>query len=146
MAVSTTSRLIKAPRWEVYNIVSDVQALAFCLHPEGTTSRIVDYDADSQTLRMEITHAPGSDGTRRFYLAVDEAQPGKAVVYRSEFEEDPALAGEMKLYFLLEDAPGGTEVTVRHEGLPEPISVEDNEAGTQSSLQKLARLLENRVI
>jgi hypothetical protein len=52
----------------------------------------------------------------------------------------------MKLHFLLEDAPGGTEVTVRHEGLPERISVEDNEAGTQSSLENVARLLENRVI
>jgi uncharacterized protein YndB with AHSA1/START domain len=147
MAVSTTSRLIKAPRRDVYHIIEDIHTLATCLQPHNTTSRILDFDADSQTLRMEITHAPGADGTRRFHLTKTEAHPNKAVVYSSEFEtEDDTLAGEMKLHFLLEDAPGGTEVTVRHEGLPERISVEDNEAGTQSSLENVARLLENRVI
>lgn len=147
MAVSITSRLIKAPRRDVYHIIEDIQTLATCLQPDNTTSRIIDFDPDSQTLRMEITHAPGPDGTRRFHLVKSEAHPNKAVVYSSQFEtEDITLAGEMKLHFLLKDAPGGTEVTVRHEGLPERISMEDNEAGTLSSLQNVARLLENRVI
>jgi Activator of Hsp90 ATPase homolog 1-like protein len=54
------------------------------------------------------------------------------------------LAGEMKLHFILRDAPGGTHVTVRHEGIPARISVEDNERGTASSLENLARLIEGR--
>lgn len=80
---------------------------------------------------MEITHAPGPDGTRPFYLQKLEARPDDLVVYGSALEtDDPLLQGEMKLHFLLEDAPGGTKVTVRHEGLPPAISVEDNELGT----------------
>ena len=56
--------------------------------------------------------------------------------------DDPLLAGEMKLHFAVEDAPGGTQITVRHEGIPARVSVQENERGTQSSLRNLARLLE----
>ena len=56
---------------------------------------------------MEITHAPGPQGTRRFYLEQLAAGEHETVVYGSAFEaEDPLLQGEMKLHFVLEDAPG----------------------------------------
>src|SRR5262245_8875431 len=131
MAESTTSRLVRAPRAEVYRTVADIQALAKCLAPEGTTSRVLGFDRG--VLRMEIAPAPGPDGTRRFQLSIVGKRKDEAVVYGAAFEtDDPSLAGEMRLHFLLEDAPGGTRVTVRHEGLPEGIRVEDNERGTAS--------------
>jgi uncharacterized protein YndB with AHSA1/START domain len=143
MATSTTSILIKASRSAVYRAVADVQALARCLAPEGTSSRILGYDPISRRLRMEITHAPGPEGTRRFHLERLEARQDEAVVYGTAFETgDPQLAGDMKLHFTLEDAPGGTLVTVRHEGIPASISLADNEAGTQSSLRNLAQMVE----
>jgi hypothetical protein len=92
---------------------------------------------------MEITHGPEPDDSRRFQLAMAEQRKDELVVYEAAFEsDDPLLQGEMKLHFTLNDAPGGTEVTVRHEGIPPRISVEDNERGTASSLENLARLVE----
>lgn len=53
---------------------------------------------------MEITHAPGPEGTRRFHLAILEKREDEVVVYGAAFEsDDPLLAGEMKLHFLLEN-------------------------------------------
>ncbi len=142
MAESTTTRMIRAPRAKIYATVSDIRALAGCLQPEGASSRILSYDEAGWRLRMEITHAPGPEGTRRFRLSILETRKDELVVYGAAFEGDPALAGEMKLHFILKETLGGTEVTVRHEGLPDSISVRDNEEGTAASLANLARLVE----
>lgn len=145
MAESTTTRLIEAPRAKVYRTVADIHALARCLQPEGTSSRILGYDPAGGSLQMEISHGPGPEGTRRFHLAILDTRKDEAVVYGAAFEsDDPSLAGEMKLHFLLKDVPGGTRITVRHEGIPAGISVEDNERGTASSLENLARQVEGR--
>ena len=145
MAESTTTRLIRAPRTKVYSTVADIQALATCLQPEGTSSKIIGYDHVSGSLRMEISHGPRPEDTRRFHLAIVEMRQDEVVVYGAAFEsDDPVLAGEMKLHFAFKDVPGGTQITVRHEGIPARISVQENERGTESSLKNLARLLEGR--
>jgi|HubBroStandDraft_6_1064221.scaffolds.fasta_scaffold495031_2 uncharacterized protein YndB with AHSA1/START domain len=145
MAETTTSSLIRAPRPKVYSTIADIHALAKCLQPEGTSSRMIDYDRVSGSPRMEITHGPGPQGTRRFRLVILEMRKDEEVVYAAAFEsDDPSLAGEMKLRFALKDAPGGTQITVRHEGIPPGISVRDNERGSESSLKNLARLVEGR--
>jgi hypothetical protein len=66
--------------------------MATCLQPEGTSARTLEHDPTSGRLRMEISHGPHPEDTRRFTLA----------------------------------------------------SVEDNERGTASSLENLARLIEER--
>jgi uncharacterized protein YndB with AHSA1/START domain len=145
MAESTSTRLIRSPRAKVYGTVADIQALARCLQPEGTSSRIIGYDDVRGILRMEISHGPRPEDTRRFHLAILETRKDELVVYGAAFEsDDPLLAGEMKLHFALRDVAGGTQVTVRHEGIPAGISVEDNERGTESSLENLARRIEGR--
>jgi Activator of Hsp90 ATPase homolog 1-like protein len=55
---------------------------------------------------------------------------------------DPAFAGEMTMVVTLEEKDGGTEVTLLFENIPPGIRPEDNEAGTRSSLEKLARYVE----
>jgi uncharacterized protein YndB with AHSA1/START domain len=145
MAGSTTTRLIRARRAKVYATVADIEALASCLQPEGTSSRIIAYDHANGRLRMDISHGPGPGDTRRFHLVFLEKRQDELAVYGAEFEtDDPLLAGEMRLHFSLTDAPGGTRVTVRHEGLPTGISVTDNERGTDSSLRNLAGRVERR--
>jgi activator of Hsp90 ATPase-like protein len=60
-----------------------------------------------------------------------------------EFEtEVPALRGEMTITFALADAEGGTDIFAVHDGLPPGVSPADNEAGWQSSLTKLAALVQ----
>jgi uncharacterized protein YndB with AHSA1/START domain len=68
--------------------------------------------------------------------------PDELIVEVDEFEtEDPALRGEMTITIALADAEGGTELVATHEGLPSVVSVADNEAGWNMSLDKLAALL-----
>jgi hypothetical protein len=55
---------------------------------------------------------------------------------------DPAFSGEMTMMVTFEDRDGGTEVTLLFENIPSGIRPEDNEAGTRSSLEKLARYIE----
>ena len=55
---------------------------------------------------------------------------------------DPAFAGEMTMVVTFEERDGGTEVTIVFENIPPGIRPEDNEAGTRSSLEKLAGYVE----
>jgi uncharacterized protein YndB with AHSA1/START domain len=69
--------------------------------------------------------------------------PNEQVVEVVEFEtEDPALQGEMTITMTLTDADGGTEIAAVHDRLPPGLSSADNEVGWQSSLAKLAALVE----
>ena len=69
--------------------------------------------------------------------------PNEQVVEVVEFETpDPTLRGEMTITIALVEAGGGTDVLAVHDGLPRGLSLADNEAGWQSSLAKLAALVE----
>lgn len=139
MAGSTTvAARARAARWRVYAVLADVAALAACLEPEGTTSRVLSCDREAQVVRMQITHGRGAQGTRRFRLWRKEARPDELVVYGAEFEGEPALAGEMTLSFALADDPQGTRLTLRHEGLPPGLDARENERGCASALRKIA--------
>jgi hypothetical protein len=48
----------------------------------------------------------------------------------------------MTMVVTFEDRDDGTEVTIFFENIPPGIRPEDNEAGTRSSLEKLARYIE----
>ncbi len=144
MSESTTTRLIKAPRSRIYNALVDGLALSKWLHPAGTSSKLHEcVPKVGGHLRMEITHGPKPEDTRLFDLIFAELRPEEAVVFRGSFvSDDPAMASEMQLIFTLKEEAGGTRITLRHEGIPERISVEDNERGSESSLDNLARLVE----
>jgi uncharacterized protein YndB with AHSA1/START domain len=71
--------------------------------------------------------------------------PDTEVVQVVEFETaDPALEGEMTITYRLADADDGTTLTGVHENLPPGVSPADNELGWRMSLDKLARLVEDR--
>ncbi len=144
MAESTVTRLIKVPRSEVYNALVDGQAFSKWLPPAGTTSKLYEFVPKiGGRLRMEITHGSGPEGTRLFELIFLEMRTNEAIVFGGAFvSEDPSMKSEMKITIELKEAAGGTNVTLRHEGIPSKISVKDNELGSTSSLDNLARLLE----
>jgi uncharacterized protein YndB with AHSA1/START domain len=144
MAESTTTRLIKAPRSRIYNALVDGQALSKWLHPAGTSSKLHEcVPKVGGHLRMEITHGPKPEDTRLFDLVFVEMRPEEAVAFRGSFvSDDPAMAEEMLIAITLKEETGGTRITLRHEGIPEKISVKDNERGSESSLDNLARLVE----
>jgi uncharacterized protein YndB with AHSA1/START domain len=72
-----------------------------------------------------------------------ELVPDEKVVEVVEFETDnPALRGEMTITFALLDADDSTDIVAVHDNLPSGLSPADNETGWQSSLAKLAALVE----
>jgi uncharacterized protein YndB with AHSA1/START domain len=152
---STTqvSKKIKAPRTAVYQACLDPDALASWRVPDNMTGHVHVFDARAGgTFRMSLTYQdqeqeqpPGgktSEGTDTFQGRFIELVPDEKIVEIIEFEsQDPRFAGEMKVTTSLTDTGEGTEITVRCEGIPAGIRPEDNEAGTEQALQKLATLL-----
>ncbi len=71
--------------------------------------------------------------------------PDEQVVEVVEFETaDPDLRGVMTVTTTLSDADGGTDICIVHDGIPDGVPAADNDAGTQTSLASLARLVEGR--
>lgn len=113
MGSSRTQEWIRAPRESMYGAFLSPTALAAWLAPDGMTGQVV------------------------------ELRPLERIVQAVTFDsDDPTFAGEMRMEVTLEEAAGGTAVTVAFEGIPPGIRPEDNDAGTRSSLEKLARLLD----
>ena len=122
--------------------------------PTGMTAVVHAFDPrEGGEIRISLTYdepsavgntTPHTDTYRgRFVkLLTDER-----VVEVVEFEtDDPSLRGEMTITIALADAEdGGTDIIAVHEGLPPGLSLADNETGWQSSLAKLASLLEGRL-
>jgi uncharacterized protein YndB with AHSA1/START domain len=93
----------------------------------------------------EVEGHPGKTAERedRYTARFVELTPPSRIVEAITFDtDDPAFAGEMTMKVTLEEREGGTEVTFLFENLPPGIRTEDNEAGTQSTLEKLSRFVE----
>lgn len=152
---TVVSRVIDAPRTDVYRSFLDPNAVATWLPPEGMNAHVHRFDPREGgefrvSLRyQDVADSPDGGGGKttedtdthhgRFVTLV----PDERIVEVVEFEsDDPGFAGEMRITVTLADVDGGTEVTYRCENIPSDIRPEDNEAGCQSSLRKLASLLE----
>ena len=154
-ASTRVSRMINAPREVIYEAFLDADALASWLPPGTMTGHVHTFEPyEGGKFRLSLTYqnvadSPGGMGGKtsddsdivegRFV----ELVLNEKIVWLTEFEsEEPGFAGEMRITWSLADANGGTEVTVLCENIPQGISLEDNETGSRSSLQKLAAFLE----
>ncbi|KUL23173.1 SRPBCC domain-containing protein [Actinoplanes awajinensis] len=144
------SRRINAARGVVYRALLDAEAVARWRVPSDMTSVVHDFDArEGGAFRVSLTYdAPDGAGktagsTDTYHGRFLRLVPDEQVVEELEFETaDPALGGTMTVTTTLTDAPGGTDVTIRHEGIPDVIPAADNEAGTRMALTALADLVE----
>ena len=100
---------------------------------------------------MSLYYPPSEQASRgktseredRFTARFVELTPPTRIVQAISFDSaDPAFVGEMTMVVTFEESDGGTEVTIVFEHIPPGILPEDNEAGTRSSLEKLARYIE----
>ncbi len=153
MSTSTTVvRFIKAPRKAVYEAFLDPAKVASWLPPGTMRGQVHAYDArEGGRFSMSLTYprrggsprGKTTDDTDTFHGRFDKLVPDQKIVWVVEFEsKDSAFAGEMRVTWHLAEAGGGTEVTVLCEGIPPGVRPEDNEAGSISSLRKLAALVE----
>jgi uncharacterized protein YndB with AHSA1/START domain len=143
-------RQLKAPRARVYRALLDAQDVATWMVPSGMRSQVHTFDPrEGGEFRISLTYeAPTGTGkttahTDTYHGRFVKLVPNQQVVEVVEFETaDPGLQGEMTITFELADADGGTELVAVHDQLPPGLSAADNEAGWQSSLGKLAALVE----
>ena len=152
MGSNRLTRLLKAPRSDVFRALLDPEAVQQWMVPDGMTSEVHEFEArEGGVFRISLTYEdPQQTGktsgtTDTFHGRFAKVVPESEIVQVVEFEsDDPAMKGQMKITYLLEDRDGGTEVTGIHEDLPPGLSVADNELGWSMSMSKLATLLERR--
>jgi uncharacterized protein YndB with AHSA1/START domain len=150
MSSTRITRHINAPRATVYRALLDADAVATWMAPTGMSSHVHAFDPrEGGAFRISLTYdAPTGTGkttahTDTYHGRFVTLVPNEQVVEVVEFEtEDPALQGEMTITMTLTDADGGTEISAVHDRLPPGLSSADNEVGWQSSLAKLAALVE----
>lgn len=151
MSTTRVTRHIRARRSRVYEALLDPDAVQQWMVPDSMTSEIHSFDAReggtfriSLTYEMPTTSGKTTDQTDTFHGRFVEFVPDTKVVQSVEFEsDDPAMLGVMTITYTLADADGGTELVSVHENLPRGVAPADNELGTNMSLAKLARLVED---
>ncbi|HEU5012108.1 MAG TPA: SRPBCC family protein [Roseiflexaceae bacterium] len=151
-ASTRNSKFIKAPPEALYRACTDPVALAVWRTPGDMTGEVHRFDyrvgggyqmslyypASDETVRGK-TSAREDRYTARF---VELTPPGRIVEAITFDTRDPAFFGEMLMEVTLEAEAGGTTVSIAFKNLPSGIRPEDNEAGTRSALDKLARYVE----
>ena len=146
MSTTRVSAVLRAPRATVYRALTDPSIIARWRFPDGMTS-VVEPREDG-SFRVTLTYeAPDAQGktsahSDAYRACFTRLVPDELVVEVDEFETaDPALRGEMTTTLTLREAAGGTELTAVHEGVPDGVPPEQNEAGWREALERLATLL-----
>ena len=150
MSTTRISRQLNAPRETVYRALLDARAVEQWMVPTGMTSHIHTFDArEGGAFRISLTYdAPTGTGkttahTDTYHGRFVKLVPNEQVVEVVEFETgDPALRGAMTITFNLGEADGGTELSAVHEDLPPGCRQPTTRPARQSSLAKLAALVE----
>ena len=151
--MTTATRLtqhIDAPRASVYRALTDAQAVATWMVPDGMTSHVHAFDArEGGAFRISLTYdTPTGTGktsahTDTYHGRFVRLVANEQVVEVMEFEtDDEAMRGEMTVTLTLTDADDGTEVLAVHDNVPPAVAPADNEMGWRMALEKLARLVE----
>ncbi|MBV9827482.1 MAG: SRPBCC domain-containing protein [Alphaproteobacteria bacterium] len=145
------SRLVKATAACLYRALTDRAQFARWIAPEGAHALIDCFDPrPGGSLEITLTFDRRGSGkttsdTDRVKGCFLELQKDRRVRQAFIFEsDDPAHAGTMIMTWVLTPAVDGTLVEVLAEDVPVGISKEDHQAGMESSLANLARLVETK--
>jgi uncharacterized protein YndB with AHSA1/START domain len=145
---TTNSKIIKASKEDLYDAFTRPDALLKWQAPGDMTTKIHSFDLRvGGGYDMSLYYPPSIKGVKgktndnedRFKVRFIELVKGKKIVETINFDTtDPAFKGEMKMKVIFESKGEGVEVTIEFLDIPSGIRAEDNEAGTESSLEKLA--------
>lgn len=148
---SRTSSWIPAPRDAVWRAFTEPDALERWQAPGDMTGKVHEWDLRvGGGYRMSLFYPESEPEGRgkttgredRYTARFLELEPPRRIVEAIVFDSaDPAFGGEMTLTISLEEQDAGTLVTLDFENLPSGVRREDNDAGSRSSLEKLARYL-----
>jgi len=96
------------------------------------------YPSSEPTLRGKTSRRED-----RFTARFVELTPPRRIAQTITFDSvEPAFTGEMIMEVTFEAEDGETRVAIVFKNIPSGIRPEDNEAGTQSALEKLAHYVE----
>jgi uncharacterized protein YndB with AHSA1/START domain len=151
-ATTRNTRFIKASQEALYRAFTDPAALVNWQAPGGMTAKVHHFEARAGGGYSMSLFYTGSERAQRGKTAEKEDRytarfvelsPPERIVEAITFDtEDPAFKGEMIMEVMLAPENDGTTVTILFKNIPPGIRPEDNEAGTRSSLEKLARFVE----
>ncbi|GHO76554.1 hypothetical protein KSD_43250 [Ktedonobacter sp. SOSP1-85] len=146
------SKFIKAAPEILYQAFTDPAALAAWLAPGDMAAKVHHFDLRvgggyQMSLYYPSSELPSLGKTREredgYTARFTELTPPRRIVETITFDSaDPAFSGEMIMVVTFEAKDNGTTVSIFFKDIPPGIPPEDNETGTQSSLEKLARYVE----
>ena len=142
------SKIINATVETIYKAFTSPTALEVWQAPGDMTAKVHNFDLrvgggyemslfypDSETEMKGKTKGKEDRFTTRFIDII----PNKKIVQAVNFvSSDPGFSGEMIMEVTFEPIDNGTNVTFFFKDIPKGIKPADNEAGTISSLNKLA--------
>lgn len=150
--VTRDSKIIKASQKDIYNAFINPEALAVWLAPGEMTGKVHHFDPKvGGGYQMSLYYPTSEEHFRgktaekedRFIARFLELKPFEKIVQAINFvSEDPAFQGEMIMDVTLKPESEGTLVSFEFTNIPAGIRLEDNKAGTQSTLKKLALYVE----
>lgn len=149
----TASRVVAAAPQDVFAALVDRRALEDWLAPSGMTGRFERFDArPGGSYRLVLTYVDATEARGKATGSTDvvegrfvEVVPGTRVVQAVEFVSDaPAFAGTMTMTWEVVPHDEGALVVMRAENVPAGISAVEHAAGLGSSLENLARYVEDR--
>ncbi len=146
------SRDIKASAEIIYHALIDPTALEVWQAPGDMTTKIHNFDLRIGGGYQMSLYYPDNEKEMtgktvgkedRFTARFLELTPNKRIVQAINFEtSNPDFMGEMIMEVTLKPIDNGTKVTFSFKNIPIGIKPVDNEAGTISSLEKLASYVE----
>ena len=141
-------KIIQASEEALYDAFTQPDALLKWQAPSDMKTKIHSFDLRvGGGYDMSLYYPPGlkdvkgktNDHEDRFNVQFAELVKGKKIVELINFDTtDPEFQGEMKMEVTFEPQDAGVRVTIEFSNIPPGIKPEDNEAGTESSLEKLA--------
>lgn len=153
-ASTRNSKWIKASPEALYHAFTNPAALAIWFAPGNMTGKVHHFDGrvgGGYEMSLYYTSSdhpvPGktNDQEDRYTARFVELTPPSRIVEAIVFDAvDPALLDEMIMEVTFEAKNGGTTVSISFKNLPSGVRPEDNEAGTQQTLENLARYIEEQ--
>lgn len=137
-------RVFKAPVSRVFRAFSNPDALASWIPPYGFIAQVHSFDfKEGGSYRMSFINFT-NEKKEAFGGTYQVIKPNELLVYGDKFD-DPNLPGEMKVTVTFSKVICGTELTIKHEGIPDAIPKEMCYLGWQESLKKLEHLVEPEI-
>ncbi|HEY4110770.1 SRPBCC domain-containing protein [Puia sp.] len=154
MSTTRTSRLIKATPDIIYGAFTEPAALEAWMAPGNMTGKVQSFEGAVgggyvMSLYYPKDHTgPGgkTNATEDRYTArFITLQPYKKIVMAIRFDSgSPGFVGEMIMEVQLERQGSSTLVTIIFTNVPLGVRPEDNEKGTEQSLDKLEQYIQSK--